>query len=437
MGSVIGFAGLSHLGVVSSIATASRGFAVVAYDPDPRPVAALREGRLPVHEPGLPELLQTSAARMTFTTAPQALAACGVVVLAIDVPTDAAGRSDLAVLDRLADAVVGELAPGAVLVILSQVRPGYTRGLSRRLAPALSRKGIRLYYQVETLIFGRAVERAVRPERIIVGCADPREPLPAAYEELLAAFGCPILPMRCESAELAKIAVNISLTASVTAANTLAEVCEKVGADWAEVVPALRMDRRIGPFAYLNPGLGLAGGNLERDLATVKDLASEYGTDARLIDVCVGNSGYRRDWVLRTLHAGLGAAPDRPIVAVWGLAYKPDTHSTRNSPALALIDALRGVAVRAYDPRVRLTAPGRPEVRQRPTPLEACTGADALAVMTPWPEFAEVDLAAVRAAMRGLLLVDPHGSFDGAAAARLGFSYFKLGSPAPERSKAA
>jgi UDPglucose 6-dehydrogenase len=437
MGSVIGFAGLSHLGVVSSLAAAAKGFDVVAYDPNPEQVAALQEGRLPVHEPGLPELLQANASRMFFTAARQSLGACAVVVLALDVPTNANNQSDLAALDQLADKVAGRLAPGSVLVVLSQVRPGYTRALGRRLDAVLSPKGIALHYQVETLIFGRAVERALHPERFIVGCRRPGQPLPAAYQELLGAFGCPILPMRYESAELAKIAINIFLTASVTATNTLAEVCEKIGADWAEIAPALKLDKRIGPFAYLAPGLGLAGGNLERDLATVQGLAAEHGSDARLIDAYVANSDYRRDWVLRTLHACLGAVGGTPTVAVWGLAYKPNTHSTKNSPSLALIRALSGVAVQAYDPQVALPDLGRAECRQCATPLETCAGADALVVMTPWPVFAEVDLAQVRGALRGRLLVDPFGCLDGGRATDLGFAYFKLGDSAQERTEAA
>src|SRR5262249_45445803 len=224
---------------------------------------------------------------------------------------------------------------------------------------------------------------------------------------------------------------------SVTAANTLAEVCEAIGADWAEIVPALRLDKRIGPHAYLSPGLGLSGGNLERDLATVQRLAAEPGADARVVDAYVVNSRFRRDWVLRALHAGLAAAGSRPSVGVWGLAYKQDTHSTKNSPALALIESLPGIAVRAYDPQATWTGPESADFCQKATPLEACAGADALAVMTPWPEFAAIDLAVVRSVMRGRFLVDPYGCVDGSRAAQLGFSYLKLGYPARERSKAA
>jgi len=304
----------------------------------------------------------------------------------------------------------------------------------------LARQRANLYCQVETLIFGRAVERALQPERYIIGCANPSSPLPSAYDELLRAFGCPILPMRYESAELAKISINIFLAASVTATNTLAEICEQIDADWFEIAPALRLDRRIGKDAYLGPSLGIAGGNLERDLATIKNLAGEYGTDDRLIDACRSNSVYRRDWVLRTLHAHLpagrrtgecvGAGQSRrglPVVAVWGLAYKPDTHSVKNSPALAFLASLPGLTVRGYDPRVKLASFPGIDFRPCADPLQACAGADALVVMTPWAEFGKIDPALIAAQLSGRLVIDPFGCLDGGRAEQLGLTYFKLG----------
>src|SRR5262249_33391294 len=180
------------------------------------------------------------------------------------------------------------LSPRALLVVLCQVPPGFTRGL-----PWSSE---RLFYQVETLVFGRAVERATRPERYIVGCAEPSKALPKVLATLLGAFGCPILPMRYESAELAKIAINCCLVASITTANTLAEISERIGAAWSEIVPALKFDARIGPGAYLAPGLGLAGGNLERDLATILGLSEAVGSEASVIRAFVANSRHRPDW---------------------------------------------------------------------------------------------------------------------------------------------
>jgi len=255
---VVGFAGLTHLGLVSALALASKGFRVVGYDGDAARVRDIAAGRLPVVEPGLDELARGCAQRISFSSQVKDLGACDLVYISTDVPTDDRGESDLSGISASIGQVIASLSPRALLVVLCQVPPGFTR--------ALPLPSERLFYQVETLVFGRAVERATRPERYIVGCADPAKPLPEAFAAVLGAFGCPILPMRYESAELAKIAINCCLVASVTIANTLAELSERIGADWREIVPALKLDARIGQGAYLAPGLGIAGGNLERDL---------------------------------------------------------------------------------------------------------------------------------------------------------------------------
>jgi UDPglucose 6-dehydrogenase len=423
---MIGFAGLSHLGLVSAVATASRGFTVVGYDPDAALCDDLARGRLLVFEPGLSGLMDESRERLRFTADPAGLSACEVLIFARDVPTGDDGRSDLAPLRRLIDEVLPYAKPGAVPVVLSQVPPGFTRGLDG------GRHGLTWYSQVETLIFGRAVERALHPERYIVGCHDPRVPLPKPYAELLAAFDCPVLPMRYESAELAKIAINLFLVSSVSVANTLAEVCEVIGADWSELVPALKLDRRIGPHSYLGAGLGLSGGNLERDLATVRSLAFEHGTDAGVVDAWIANSAHRRNWALRVLHAEVLSRVDAPTVAVWGLSYKPDTHSTKNSPAIALIEALRGFPVRTYDPQVVLDRAAFPNVHPAGDPLEACRGADALVITTPWPVFSSVDPHRIRKALRGRVVIDPFNAINPAGT---GLSHRRLGAAASQEER--
>src|SRR5262249_8956683 len=161
--------------------------------------------------------------------------------------------------------------------------------------------------------------------------------------------------------------------------------CEGIGADWAEIAPALRLDRRIGPHAYLKPGLGIAGGNLERDLETVRTLAGRHGSDAGAVEAWLANSRRRRDWALKTLREGVLAAKPDALVAVLGLAYKEDTHSTKNSPALSLIRGLAGKRVRVHDPVVPASA--APGTIGAASPLEAAEGADALVVMTPWRQF--------------------------------------------------
>ncbi len=416
---IIGFAGMTHLGLVSGVSASEKGFNVVCFDSDAARIAALVRRELPISEPQLDELTAKNAKRLKFTSTIADLSACDVIHVAPDVPTDRLGQSNLDPVNVLLGAVVAAARADTVVVLLSQVPPGFTRNWQR--------PGRILYYQVETLIFGRAVERALYPERYIVGCADPAQPLPPAYRTFLTAHGCPILPMRYESAELAKISINMCLVASVSVANTLAELCEKIGAVWSEIVPALKLDKRIGQYAYLAPGLGIAGGNLERDLATVCNYADRHGTDAGIVRAWIANSRHRRDWALRTLHHETLSRMDDPVIAVLGLAYKQDTHSTKSSPSLALLEHLKPFRVRVFDPVVPASAAPNPRCYAAKSELDACEGADALAVMTPWQQFSKLDPAKIAQRLRGRVVLDPYATLNIAACRAAGLNYLTLG----------
>jgi UDPglucose 6-dehydrogenase len=345
-----------------------------------------------------------------------------VVYVAPDISTDDEGRSDTTSLTELIDLVVPAMGPKAVLVVLSQVEPGFTRALS---APRPERR----YYQVETLVFGRAVERATKPERYIVGCADPDRPIDSNFRAILEAFKCPILAMRYESAELAKISINCCLVASVSVANTLSELCEAIGADWSEIAPALKLDRRIGEFSYLQPGLGIGGGNLERDLATVRRLAAEKGTDAGVVAAWVRNSRHRRDWAARTIRRLLLDRKPDATIAVWGLAYKENTHSIKNSPSLATISQLNSARVRAHDPVVPASAVTAANVEEFSDPLTAAKGADALLILTPWSDYRRVAPAEIALALSGNIVLDPYSVLDDKAVGKTKLAYYTLGRP--------
>jgi UDPglucose 6-dehydrogenase len=414
MTQTIGFVGMTHLGLLSAAAAAAKGCRTIAADPDAGRIAALEAGRLSVVEPGLPEQIKEHQTRLTFTSDGKALAACDVVYIAPDVPVQADGRSDAAPVDRLLAWARETVRPDAVLVVLSQVPPGFTR---KRMG-----QGAALYYQVETLIFGRAVERAMQPERYIVGCAYPAQPLPKAFADFLAIDGCPVLPMRYESAELAKISINLCLVAQLSVTNTIAELCEGVGADWREIAPALRLDRRIGPHAYLGAGLGIGGGNLMRDVATATRLAGECGSDATVLAAYEANSRHRGDWALTTLHRLL-AGVAQPKVAILGLAYKIDTAETLNSPGVALAQALHGGDLSLHDPVVDPKSYGAGAA----TPLEAAAGCDAVAIMTPWATYRALDPAALARTMRGRVVLDPWDALDAAKCKAAGLDRHVLG----------
>ena len=416
----IGIAGMTHLGLLTASGIASKGFETVCFDRDPALVDRLRQGKLPVLEPGLDDLVAANGARHRFTAAASDLSTCDVVYIAPDIPTDDQGQSDTGVILNLIDEIAPVLKAEAVMVVLSQVEPGFTRKLSQ---PEPERR----FYQVETLVFGRAVERTTQPERYIVGCADPDKPLPPHFAAVLEAFGCPILPMRYESAELAKISINFCLVSSISVANTLAEVCEAIGADWSEIVPALKLDHRIGQYSYLAPGLGIAGGNLERDLATIQRIGAAAGTDTGVVAAWKANSRHRRDWAARTIKALLLDKRPEAEIAVWGLAYKENTHSVKNSPSLATLAQMPSVRLHLHDPVVPASAANRPDAVGFADPIEALHGAEALMIFTPWPLYRGIAPQQIADALTGKLVLDPYRVLDPKAAEKAGLDYHTLG----------
>ncbi len=414
---IVGIVGVTHLGINTGTAIADRGFSTVWYSDDCEAISLIEKGELPVFEPDLDSSFKKNRPNIELTNSLSDLERCDVVYIAIDVPTSDTGFSNLAVIEETITRALRYIGESSTLVILSQVPPGFTRKIHF--------PHDRLFYQVETLVFGQALQRAINPERFIVGLSDADAALPVSYRTLLERFGCSVLKMRYESAELAKISINCCLAAMVSTANVLAELCEQIGADWAEIVPALRLDKRIGPHSYIMAGLGLAGGNLERDLATVTRLAKRVGSDSVVVKSWIKNSDHRKGWVYRNLEKDLYANDPVAVLGVLGLAYKKDTHSVKNSPSLSLLERLKNNKVRVYDPVIKEI--DYPFVHYVNKPLDVCIDADAVAIMTPWDEFSSLDLKTIASMMRGRLLLDPYGVFSAKDAWAAGFDYRTLG----------
>ena len=292
---LIGFIGMTHLGLNSAVVGANLGFKIVAYDENIEKIRALANGKTDLTEPELKDLLNINKKEILFTFEKEKLSLCDVLYISADVQTDDSGNSDLSLVTKYINLALETMKPEAVLVILSQVPPGFTRRYSV--------SSIKLYYQVETLIFGQAIHRASEPERYIIGASDSSLPLPNKYKIFLDAHGePPIYQMNYESAELAKISINCFLAATVSTTNMLAELCEGINAKWDEILPTLRLDRRIGEYAYLNPGLGLSGGNIERDINTVIKLGKKSGSNIDVPESWLTSSKHRNDWCFRLVN---------------------------------------------------------------------------------------------------------------------------------------
>ena len=416
----IGFVGMTHLGLVSGVAASQKGFRTICFDVNKIKINDLLSGKLPVSEPQLDDLISKNLDHLIFTANPSELTECDVIYVAPDVGTDNDGQSDLGVLNGLLEIVFKVSNPETTIVILSQVPPGYTRGKwdGRRS----------LYYQVETLIFGRAIERALFPERYIVGCAEPKASLPKDYQNFLDAHECPILPMRYESAELAKISINMFLVASVTTTNTIAELCEKIGADWSEIAPALRLDRRIGSHAYLSPGLGISGGNLERDLATVCNYAKQHESDAGMVHAWIANSQHRKSWPVERLAKLIDLQNTSNVIGILGLAYKEDTHSTKNSPSIMAISQLQEVTIKVYDPTVVWQNDWHPSPIVTSNSYEVLFGINALMILTPWAEFKGQEfLNLIASQLKDIPIIDPYGLIPSTLIESNGLQVYSLG----------
>ena len=261
-----------------------------------------------------------------------------------------------------------------------------------------------------------------------MGCDDPNLPLPATYEKLLQTFECPIITMKYESAELAKISINMFLASTLSTTNTLAEICESISADWNEIIPSLKLDRRIGEYAYLKPGLGIGGGNIQRDISTLIGVAEEHGTDTSVLRAWQSNSEYRLDWTLRQIYKYLPDNIKDLRIGIWGLAYKEKTSSTKGSPGLNLIFSLSEFKLSVYDPEAIIPISQQRYSKQVSSALEACNNSDLLAIMTPWQEFSSVDLAEVKNIMKGNIILDPFNLVEHAKCVELGILHFSLGS---------
>ena len=397
-------AGLTHLGVCMSIAAHEAGLDVVAFDTDSARVDAARRADFDAAEPGVVDFLRTPHERYLVTGDVDALADVDLVMIAIDTVLDENGDNDDHEVVELLEWLAGNLAPDVPIVIASQVRPGFTRE-HEHLHPAL-------YYFMETLIFGRGLERAMHPERYIVGRSSDRQALPPALQEYLDLPGCPVHVMSYESAELTKLSANYVLSASITAANSLADLAQRLGANWQDIEAALRDDRRIGEKAYITAGLGIGGANLTRDLFGIKAMSDRLGADSSFSATMLEHSAYMRDWILRTItDVRRGTRFDR--LAVLGLAYKPGTQSMRGGSGIDLVGTFESVLdVVVHDQAV--TMPARPagsRAVQARTVSEAMAGAQVIALTTPWPEYRD-EVRDFLATEPETILIDPYRLVD-------------------------
>lgn len=432
LGASIAVIGSGYVGLTTAACLASLGHRVDCSDCDNARVARLSAGEVPFVETGLARLLGQGirSGRLTFcanNVAPASRAR--FVLLCLPTPQGIDGRADLSFVQSVAAEIGGALLPGSIVINKSTVPVGS----ARLVAATIGRGDISVVSNPEFLREGSAVDDFLHPDRIVIGADDAASAL--AVAALYSRLNARVIVTTPESAELVKYASNAFLATKLSFVNSMASLCEAVGADIRQVAVAMGHDTRIGG-EFLQPGPGWGGSCFPKDTAALLRIAGDVGQEFGLLREAIAVNADQHARIVEKVRQVCAGRSDDCTVAVWGITFKAGTDDQRCSPVLEIIERLRldGMAIRVYDPTMHHDAPGMTVCRD---PYEACEHADVLLVGTDWDELLEADLGRVGAVMAQRAIVDSRNLFDPEEAARAGFSYQGVGfRPAGEASLA-
>ncbi len=422
----IGVVGTGWVGLVTAACFAELGHQVIARDVVAEKVEALRAGEVPIHEPGLGELIERNRDRLRFTTElDELLSGPRLFFVCVQTPPTHSGDADLSAVIQAAEEIGAD--DGRALVMKSTVPVGTGRLLKRR------RPELTYVSCPEFLREGTATHDFLHPDRVVIGAGPEDEWAADAVAELYAPLEAPLVRTDLASAEMIKLASNAFLATKISFINEIANVSEEVGADVTEVARGMGLDDRIGP-KFLRAGAGYSGSCLPKDVSGLKQLAGNSGYHFQLLTSVIEVNELQKRRLIGKLERHLGSLHGKRV-ALLGLAFKADTDDMREAASLVLAARLEseGASVAAYDPvaaeRARALLPG---VKVAPSALEAIDGADAAMLVTEWPEFAELDWATVAERMRNPLIVDGRNYLDPEAIRAAGIAYDGVGRPQPQ-----
>jgi UDPglucose 6-dehydrogenase len=388
-------------------------------------IDGLREGRVPIHEPGLDDLIARYGERLSFTTeVAEAIEGADVVYVAVGTPPTYSGDADLSAVWT----VVDELPDGDRRIVVA-MKSTVPVGTGRSVRHRLDDRGLTNIGYVSNPEFtaeGTAVRDFMEPDRIVIGAFDAVDG--DLIEALHEGIEAPIVRCDVPSAEMVKLAANAALVTRISFINEIANVCEATGADVTTVAQGIGLDRRIGP-SFLRAGIGYGGSCFPKDSLALKQLAANSGYNFQLLNAVIEVNELQKRRVIGKLERRLGPLRGKRI-ALLGLAFKPGTDDMREAPSLVLAGRLlsEGAEVSAWDP----VADGRAQlhgVEVADSALAALDGADAAVIVTEWPEVSELDWAAAGERMRGRVVVDGRNVLDPAEMRALGFAYEGIGRP--------
>lgn len=434
----IAIVGTGYVGLVSGTCFAEMGTDVTCVDVDKTKIESLKEGRIPIFEPGLDELVHKNVreGRLHFTTdLRECLGDVSIIFSAVGTPPDEDGSADMKYVMEVARTVGKYMTKPLVLVTKSTVPVGTAAKVRTVIEEQLMERGLSIEFDVasnpEFLKEGAAIKDFMAPDRVIVGVESTQAR--AALEKLYRPFtlnGYPIIFMDVASAEMTKYAANAMLATRISFMNEIARLCEKVGADVDMVRKGMGSDARIGS-KFLYAGAGYGGSCFPKDVKALSHIGKLHGEPMMIVDAVERVNQKQKSIVFDKLSAAFEGDLKGKVIAVWGLAFKPETDDMREAPALVVIEKLieAGATVRAFDPVAM------EETRRRignsitycSSKYDAAQGADAMALMTEWKQFRLPDWEEVKQAMSGRLIVDGRNIYEVEELRSLGFKYIRIG----------
>jgi UDPglucose 6-dehydrogenase len=432
--------GTGYVGLVTGACLAEVGNDVLCLDVDRDKIELLNRGGVPIHEPGLPEMIRRNVAaqRLRFTTDLDAAVRHGTMqFIAVGTPPDEDGSADMRHVIAAARAIGERMTDYKVVVGKSTVPVGTADRLRETIASELARRGAQVPYAVvsnpEFLKEGAAIDDFMRPDRVVIGADDERAimllravyaPFQRSHERLLV--------MDVRSAELTKYAANAMLATRISFMNELANLAEALGADIEDVRRGIGADPRIG-YHFLYPGAGYGGSCFPKDVRALQFTARHHEQPLRILAAVEAVNEAQKSRLVEKVTRRLGTDLTDRRIAVWGLAFKPNTDDMREAPARTIVSGLaeRGAAVVAYDPvamnEARRAFAALPRLAFAQSPLDAVRDADALVVITEWQEFRSPDFAELRRRLRQPLVFDGRNLYDPALVRAAGLEYFGIG----------
>ena len=432
--------GSGYVGLVTGACLADAGNHVVCVDVDAGKIERLNRGEVPIHEPGLEAIIRRTvqARRLEFTTDARRGVAHGLILLiAVGTPPEEDGSADLKHVQAVARTIGENLSSYAIVVTKSTVPVGTADKVKSEVAAALARRGATVEFDVvsnpEFLKEGAAIADFMKPDRVVVGMDNsrPMDQLRALYEPFTRNHERFVV-MDVRSSELTKYAANAMLATKISFINELANIAERVGADIEKVRIGIGSDPRIG-YSFIYPGVGYGGSCFPKDVKALIRSAKDVGYEARLLESVEAVNAAQKRFLFAGIEHHFKGSLEGKTIAIWGLAFKPNTDDLREAPSLTLIEQLlsAGADVRAFDPVAMPMAQrmlGKRKGLTFATDAQAAiNGADALAIVTEWQEFRSPDFDQLKATLKHPVIFDGRNLYNPELLQRAGFAYYGVG----------